>query len=191
LNGLLEALDRYDVALAAGAALSSETANQRAWSEAIEERGVPYQMARAGDTIDLGDGAILRVVGPVPGQSELDEENDRSLVLMVSWGAIDFLLTGDIEATGEGRLLASGASLEAEVLKVAHHGSSTSSTAEFVAAVDPKIAVISAGSNNWFGHPTAQTVARLGEAAVFRTDLNGTVSVSTDGERIWIDREKS
>jgi competence protein ComEC len=188
--GLLEALDRYEVELAIGPALASQDANDRAWSDAVEDGRILYRRATPGDAIDLGDGAVLRVLAPDDAALASGEPNDASVVLKISLGEVDFLLTGDIEEAGERALLASGENIEADVLKVAHHGSSTSTTPPFVAAVDAEIAIISAGADNRFGHPAAQTLERLAGTSTFRTDVHGTISVSTDGERAWIERER-
>jgi competence protein ComEC len=98
------------------------------------------------------------------------------------------LLAADIDAVAEAGLLESGADVRAALLKVAHHGAATGSSAEFLAAVAPAAAVISVGAGNRFGHPAEETLARLAAAgaAVYRTDQVGVVEVVTDGERLWL-----
>ena len=116
--------------------------------------------------------------------------NDNSLVQRLSWQQVGFLLTGDLEAAGEAALLQWGHDLTANVLKVAHHGSGGSSTGEFLAAVAPDYAVISAGADNRFGHPDPAVLARLeevGDVTVLRTDRQGTVTFVTDGQRVWVE----
>ena len=90
----------------------------------------------------------------------------------------------------ENRLLENPLTLQADVLKVGHHGSKTSSSEEFLQAVSPSVAVISAGYENSFGHPHPDVLARLGErhSAILRTDLDGLVTVRTDGEHLWFDQ---
>lgn len=102
-------------------------------------------------------------------------ENDRSVVLRARLGRAAVLLTGDMEDRAERELLSSGAVVRADVLKVGHHGSSTSTSQPFLAAVEASIAAISVGEGNRYGHPDAATVRRLGEsgAEVLRTDLDG------------------
>ena len=116
--------------------------------------------------------------------------NNDSLAFRVTYGARTFLLTGDMERVMEYRLLESPLQLQADVLKVGHHGSKTSSSEEFLEAVSPSVAVISAGFENSFGHPNPEVVTRLGErhAAVLRTDLDGLVTVRTDGSHLWFDQ---
>jgi len=138
--------------------------------------------------VALGGGATLRVLGPTDRALGTGADNDASLVLRLSMGEVTFLLTGDIEAGGEDALLAAyGGELRAQVLKLAHHGSGTSSSEAFLRAVEPSIAVVSAGAGNPFGHPSAEVVQRLAEALVLRTDERGDITLSTDGRRLWVD----
>lgn len=120
-------------------------------------------------------------------------DNNQSMVLHVRYGDADFLLTGDIERAAERALVDAGGGLEADVLKVAHHGAATSSSPEFLAAVKPQVAVISAGLGNAFNHPRDEVLRRLRAtgAHVFRTDLSGDVVVRTDGHAITVALERS
>jgi competence protein ComEC len=124
-------------------------------------------------------------LAPPPG-SEAWSENDASLVLRVEHGKVALLLAGDVEEEGEEALLASGAKLEADVVKVPHHGSRTSSGERFVAATRPRSAVISVGRRNPFGLPAGEVEARwrAAGAQVLRTD-GGAVRFLSDGDRIW------
>ena len=115
------------------------------------------------------------------------ETNDMSIVLRVDYGDTSFLFTGDAEYMSEYMMLDSGWELKADVLKVGHHGSDTSSTQEFIDAVQPDYAVISCGKNNPYGHPAEEVLERLKECTVLRTDELGTVIMLSDGENIWID----
>jgi competence protein ComEC len=103
---------------------------------------------------------------------------------------VSVLLTGDIEAPVEHRLVARGATLASTVLKAAHHGSCSSTTEEFLAAVDPEVVVISVGADNDFGHPCAGVLERLGELPVYRTDEQGVVEIVTDGAQAWVETER-
>jgi competence protein ComEC len=110
--------------------------------------------------------------------------NNNSVVLRVEFGRTAILMTGDAQSEAEARLLShGGADLRADILKVGHHGSAYSSTPEFLAAVHPKIAIISCGLHNVFGHPSPRTLSVLQTvgADVFRTDLDGGISIETDG----------
>ena len=101
-------------------------------------------------------------------------------------GDVSYLLAGDLGDEGEAAIIRSGADLEATVLKVGHHGSRFSTTSEFLARVDPEVSLISVGESNRFGHPTDETLARLSGDAIYRTDENGDITVSTDGQNIWV-----
>ena len=120
-------------------------------------------------------------------------DNNQSMVLHVRYGDADFLLTGDIERAAERALVSANGGLEADVLKVAHHGASTSSSPEFLASVKPQVAIISAGLGNAFNHPRDDVLRRLRalDAQVFRTDLAGDVTVRTDGRAITVALERA
>jgi len=139
----------------------------------------------------IGD-AVVRVLSPCPAYDPDQPPNDNSLVLKISYGRRSFLFVGDAEHFEEGQLLAQGSrpglDLKADVLKVGHHGSRTSSSAPFIAAVDPSEAVISVGARNRFGHPNPATLSTLSAAhvRVWRTDHDGEISVDTDGENLTV-----
>jgi competence protein ComEC len=116
-------------------------------------------------------------------------ENNDSLVLRVRYGSRVFLLTGDIERDAEAALVASREDLRSDVLKVAHHGSRTSSTEAFVAAARPAVAVVSVGLASPYGHPDRNVVARLRDAGalVLTTGERGTITVSTDGRDLKVE----
>ena len=191
-TGLVPALERYRVGQVLEAGLSDDTAIYRQWQETLEARRVPVVHAQAGMRLNLGDGVWAEVLNPT---EELladaqATDNNVSVVLRLVWGKASVLLTGDIEAGAEGRLVASGAPLRSTVLKVSHHGSGHSTTRPFVEAVSPQVAVIQVGADNRFGHPAPEVVERLAETRLFRTDQHGTIEVTTDGERCWIRMER-
>jgi len=114
-------------------------------------------------------------------------------VLRLSWGQVSFLFTADIRQEAEFELVWQLASLRSTVLKVAHHGSQTSTCQQFLAAVDPEAAVICVGADNAFGHPSHEVWERLtdrvGEDSIYRTDEDGTIEFITDGESLWVTAE--
>jgi competence protein ComEC len=120
--------------------------------------------------------------------TESDIDNN-GLVLRLSLDRVSFLLAADIEREAEYRLVAEQAGLASTVLKVAHHASDTSTTSEFLAAINPLVAAISVGENR-FGHPGTEVLkrleAKLGAENIFRTDEQGTIEFITDGERLWV-----
>ncbi|MDT8322886.1 MAG: DNA internalization-related competence protein ComEC/Rec2 [Bacteroidota bacterium] len=150
----------------------------------VHARGV--RDVRSGERLDLDEDVRLLVLSP-PGGNDIEAGNGNSVVLLLIYGATRFLFTGDVDAEAERRMLREwGPLLQADVLKVGHHGSTTSSCPAFVLAVRPAHAVISAGRNNHFRHPRAEilTRLRLAGARISRTDVEGTLSFVSDGRRI-------
>lgn len=151
---------------------------------ALHDAGVARRTVMRGAVLDW-DGVRIEVVGPPPPvRAPRVTRNDDSVVLRVGFGEARFLLTGDVEAAGEAALDPGDVSL----LKVAHHGSRTSSSAGLLAAARPALAVISAGLRNTFGHPSPEALDRLRAAGarVFRTDQDGTVTIVTDGRSLRV-----
>ena len=146
----------------------------------------PRHVAHAGETIQIEDGVRLEILNP----STLDGDGDRnnqSVVARLVYGDFSLLLTGDAEEEAEGMMLAAKRPLSSIVYKVGHHGSNSSSTAPFLAAVQPQISVISVGADNRYGHPHPAVLERLAgvKTAVLRTDELGTIEVVTDGKAMW------
>jgi len=143
-------------------------------------------LKHAAESFDFS-GARIEVVAPTEDYLPRQAGNNDSLAFRISYGSRSFLLTGDLERAVEAKLLAG--MQHTDVLKVGHHGSRTSTTEPFLEAVAPSIAVISAGFENSFGHPHPDVVNRLitHHTAILRTDLNGLVTVRTDGTRLWFD----
>jgi competence protein ComEC len=133
-------------------------------------------------------GVLFEVLGPAEDSEGKPLHNDDSLVLRARYGRHSFLLTGDIEQRGEIRLVEEDLLPGDTVLKVAHHGSRTSSQASFLERVRPAFAIISAGFQSPFGHPHPEVVERLhkGNAAILRTDREGLVTVASDGRRLFV-----
>ena len=199
IGGLAQVLERYDVGAVLERRVEHDGAAYQAWARAVdaeESEGARVIEASAGQVIALDDDIRLEVLGPpdtLSGGAESDV-NDASLVLRLVYGEVSVLLTGDIFAEGERALLRRGAALDSDVLKVAHHGSGSSSTAEFLGAVSPAAAVISVGADNRFGHPDGAVVERLREFVpddmLLLTSERGTVEFVTDGEGLWVRTER-
>lgn len=155
----------------------------------VDEAGVPLNMLDAAHELaDIGGVKLAVLSPPRPPPADVDP-NDTSIVLKLTYGDVSFLFTGDLMGWGERRLVDSGRDIHATVLKVAHHGSKTSSSAEFLEAVRPRVAVMSLGRYNAYGMPDAEVVDRLERAGVkiYRTDLHGAVTISTDGHDWEVD----
>jgi competence protein ComEC len=195
ITGLAEVLERYRVDGWLDNGRIHDDALYAQCMARIEEGAVTRQVVRAGDRLETGSGIVLEVLHPGPELMAAGENaaNNNSLVLRLVWGQASFLFTADIEAEAERLLLASGQVLSSGVLKVAHHGSGGSCSAEFLSAVDPAYAVISVGADNRFGHPQEAMLDRLGqmgEVEILRTDEQGTIEFVTDGQRLWLQTER-
>ena len=159
------------------------------FSEAVSARRIPIQIIGAGDQLRFR-GVTINVLWPPPALSaDLPSQNNDSIVLQVLFGRRSFLLTGDIEADAEEALMPLAEILRADVVKVAHHGSTTSSTSRFIASTQPHYAVISVGQASIFGHPSPDIVKRWEEAGaqVLRTGNCGTITFTTDGNDLGIE----
>jgi len=156
--------------------------------EAAQRLGITIRPLRQSEPFSFG-GAAIQVLAPdasyIPGRSPA---NDDSLVMRVNFGATSLLLTGDMEKRIEEQLFYAGLLRHADVLKVGHHGSRTSSTADLLEAVHPAFGIISDGFENGYGHPHAATLRALADrhVTVYRTDIQGLVRVVSDGKRIQI-----
>lgn len=155
----------------------------------IDENNVERIVAKYGDEFDEGN-AHFEILGPI---KEYDEVNDSSVVLMMTYGDNKFLFTGDQESDAEKDVISMGYDLNADVLKVGHHGSNTSSCQEFIDAVRPSIAVIEVGEGNKYGLPKDDIIMRIARsgATVYRTDKSGNIVVSSDGKKLYVRTDDS
>jgi competence protein ComEC len=182
--------DAADAAAADAPLASGAASSQRELLELLRQRHVP---TRSAAELCAAEGRIddaIRLLHPCPTASVAPSANDASLVLRVSHGRHAALFVGDAERWAEQRLLATRAeALDADFLKVGHHGSRSSSSPEFLARVSPSVATISSGVRNRFGHPHPEALAHLGAAgaSVFRLDQTGAVSWQSDGQVSSID----
>ena len=192
ITGLVEVLQRYKVKQVIDSEIPYDSSIYREWLRLVEDKGIKHEIARAGQEIDLGSGIKMEVLNPPEGLFEgtSHDVDNNGIVLSLSWGKARFLFTADIREEAEFELIRQRVNLKSTVLKVAHHGSKTSTSPQFLAAVAPEAAVISVGADNPFGHPDPELVERLidrlGEDNVYRTDEGGTIEFMTDGERLWV-----
>jgi beta-lactamase superfamily II metal-dependent hydrolase len=153
---------------------------------ALERQEIPYRSVRAGDLIDLDPALTIRVLSP-----ELplgDDINDNSMVLMISGGKYSVLLMGDAGKTIEEKIMKTRTRLDADILKVAHHGSRHSSGKQFIGEVSPEIAIISLASDNEYGYPQRDPIRYLTDAGaeIYRTDEAGTITITADGKGLSV-----
>lgn len=195
LGGLKRVIGAVPIKMFIDAAYPSNSPGYVGLMNALSARGVAVKQATAGRQIDLGGGAMLKLLGPpTPWLAHTRSDiNANSVVARLTWQSRTALFTGDSEPETERWLLepknngGDTIQLRAELLKVAHHGGKYSSTAAFLQAVAPRIAVISVGTGNDYGHPTPEALARLAQvgARVLRTDLSGEVTVRSRNGQPW------
>lgn len=183
IGGMPSIYSRYQVKNSIYSPLNTSTqaANNYIYSVTNEQNSV-YKTANVADKWSIGNATV----DVISDGKEYNNTNDSSVVLKVTCGNTDLLLTGDISSTVERDLINKNASIDAEILKVAHHGSSSSSSQSFLRAVSPKVSVISVGAGNQYGHPTKDTLQRLAAAnsPIYRTDLNDTVLLEVTNDVI-------
>lgn len=188
IGGADKVLEEFEVKSVLMPDLESDSLTYASMTECIEEEGCPVYEAKGGAVFLFGeeDRVKLTVLSPV---GEYDDLNLGSAVVMLEYGNVRFLFTGDCEEEAELDALAAfdPDEFDCDVLKVGHHGSYTSTSDELLAAATPKIAVISCGKGNEYGHPHRETLEKLEDANVelHRTDREGTVVITTDGNTVW------
>ena len=189
IGGLSGALQVADVDTALSPVTSYDSKQFSSLTKYISQSGVTLTVPRAGDRFSLGS-AQVQVIGPVT--QTWEDINDSSIVLKITYGKTSFLFTGDMETTSEKAVLEAGFNPSADVLKVAHHGSSSSTSRTFLDAVNPSYAVISVGTGNSYGHPTDEVLRRLEASSIqtYRTDLHGDIHCTSDGQTVTFSTEK-
>jgi len=181
VQGLVPVLRDFYVGMVLDPGIPHGSESYRRFLSAIEAKRIPYRCATRGQVIDFGDGVRAEVLHPptVRLSGTKDDTNNNSIVLRLTYGKTSMLLTGDADAEAEGDILASGVRIQSDVLKVAHHGSDSATSDEWLDAVRARLAVVSAGRNNPFGHPSRGVLSRLSarRIEIRRTDRDGAVIV--------------
>lgn len=181
IGGLINVLQAIPVTEVIDPGVIHTTKTYEVYLTLIDEKDIKFTEGRAGLKRDLGDGAKLELLHPsAPSGKNL---NDASIVIKLTFGDVSFLLTGDVEQESLKQILDNYSRLKSTILKVSHHGSRTGTSSAFLAAVSPEAAVIMAGKGNTYGHPHDEVLAMLDKAEIkiYRTDLHGTIIVTTDG----------
>lgn len=188
IQGLTDVAKNFSIGSAEFGRMPMSDPDYAMLDEVMRRRGIPIETIARGDRVQFGD-VNVEVLYPIA-TDNLDSvsDNNHSVVLRIVYGSRAFLLTGDIERAAEADLLGNGGTLAADLIKVPHHGSRTSSTQEFIDATHANYAIISVGRSSLFGHPHADVVERwkLNGATVMITGQTGTISVSTDGKDLKI-----
>ena len=152
----------------------------------LSQKNCLVSYSENGRKIELGKGAVLEILGPAGYYG--DNLNNYSVISKLTFGETSFLFTGDAEQEAEELLLSSGADVSCTVLNAGHHGSSTSGSAAFLKAANPRYAAISCGFDNDYGHPHRETIAAFKEAGIryYRTDFDGSIVFGSDGKNITV-----
>ncbi|MGE1038323.1 S-layer homology domain-containing protein [Bacillus cereus] len=190
VGGLDEVLYAMNVKNVYAPKVSHTTQTFKDFLTAVANKGLTIKEVKSGVTLPI-NGLNSQFLAPVKEYG--NDLNEWSAVLKVTHGSKSFLFTGDAESKSEKDMVATyGSGLKSDVLKPGHHGSKTSSSQPFLDAVKPSIAIISAGAGNRYGHPTQETLAKLNAMSVkvYRTDLNGTVIINSDGSNISVRTER-
>lgn len=186
--GLVDVLQRYEVGMVLETTAEKAAPAAEAFGSAVGAEGSHRSIARAGQVIQLGASTTVRILSP-RGDASNWRSNAASIVLQVQYGETEFILTGDAPSGIEKYLVGDyGDGLESEVLKLGHHGSDTSTSQEFLEAVQPQFAVVSAGVDNRYGHPHKEVVVRASKAGaqIMSTAEEGTITFESDGKQVWL-----
>ena len=199
IGGLTPVLARYEVGHVLERRVQYDSAAYLEWRRAVDAEaaeGAVVLEAMSGQALLLGDGIRLEILGPPPALlvGTASDADNASVVLRLEYGDVSALFTGDMRGEAERALLASGALVDSDVLKVAHHGSATGTTRAFLRAVSPAAAVISVGEDNRFGHPAPEVMQRLREYVsadmLLLTSERGDIEFITDGKRLELRTER-
>ncbi|MBQ4527333.1 MAG: MBL fold metallo-hydrolase [Clostridia bacterium] len=183
MGGMSHIIKKYDIGSFFMPDTESDTNAFIYMLEALDEKNIQSNIVRAGDMIFESDSFRCEVISPV--LDSYEETNDFSVVLRLTCGEKSFLLTGDAETYAEKHIKSD---VSADVLKVGHHGSITSTSEEFLEKVNPKYAVISCGKDNSYGHPHKEIIDILNKynIQVYRTDISGTITFFCDGKTVEV-----
>ena len=189
IGGLDDVLARYHVGTVLVAGNTTGSPEAEAFEAAVAAEGLVGQTVRAGDVLTLGASTTVEIFSPTYDVSDI-ESNNSSIVAKITYGDTSFLLTGDAPSEIEDYLVAKyGDALTADVLKLGHHGSRTSSSPLFLETVDAFYGVVSASDDNTYGHPHEEVVAAVEGAGMImlETAREGDIVFYSDGEKVWLE----
>lgn len=193
LGGMPGILEHFTVKQIYDSGQTTTTALYRQYLSSIKKHKIPFAVVAAGDELDFGNGVLFKVLNPKKPFISDSELNNNSIVGKLIFGQFTMLFTGDAEKEAEERIKKDySAELQSKVLKSPHHGSRTSSTLPFLRSVSPAAVVISVGADNEYQHPHPTTLRKYADvkAQVYRTDLSGAITITSDGQNYQIKKEK-
>ncbi len=184
--GFLDVAERYTIKQLITSDIPYKSHEWEAFTQKVVAQNIPVSFVSSQRTITIEDGVTIELLWPIAEAVDtlhLPDANEGSVVALVRYGDHEFLFTGDISADTEAQLVSHNLISDIDVLKVAHHGSKTSSSETFIMQAQPEIGVMMLGRDNPFGHPNARTLRTLNQArvVVYRTDTDGDVTIASDG----------
>ncbi|EOU2035053.1 MBL fold metallo-hydrolase [Clostridium perfringens] len=184
IGGMDEVLENFDVKSFYAPKVAHTTKTYENMLKAVKNEGLKIKQIKKGTKIDLGKDTEVQVYSPV--KSQYEELNNYSPVMKISYGQNSFMFTGDAESLVEKEILNENKDLKADVLKLGHHGSHSSTSEEFLKAVDPSIAIVSCAKDNKYGHPHKETMSNLKKAGitVYETFRDGDITISSNGKKL-------
>lgn len=185
IGNMSDIIDSYNVLKFYAPKVQTTTKTFEKMIDSLKRKGLKINVIRRDtDSIDLGKNTNVRVFSPI--DDSYENLNNYSSVIRIQYGSTSFLFTGDAEKDVEEKILDNNENIGSDVLKVGHHGSSTSTSKAFLNKINPSIGVISVGKDNTYNHPNNETIKSLKEnkVTIYRTDKDGTVILSSDGTKI-------
>ncbi|WP_321419941.1 lamin tail domain-containing protein [uncultured Methanomethylovorans sp.] len=190
IGGLLTILNEYPVGQFIDSGYPHTSQTYEDMLTTIDTKNIPFHIAERGENIDLDPGIEIQVLNS--GKEQYEDLNENSVVLKIIDKDVSFLLMGDAGLETEASIMAAGYEVDADILKVGHHASTSGSGQSFISAVSPEISIIEVGADNEYGHPHAETLQRLlSVSTVYRTDDHGTITVTTDGSTYTVTTKKT
>jgi len=190
LAGLLSVLEYFNIGHILINNTKEDTAIYNKWQELINQKNIPVTIAQTDQEVILQNIDKPNEISLKIFSNYSNDTNNSSIVTQLNYLESEFLLTGDIEKETENILLQNNFDLESDILKIAHHGSKSSSQKNFLEAINPDIVIISVGQNNRYNHPHKSVLERLKNLDIYRTDLDGTINILTDGFEFDIKTER-
>ncbi|MDP4177483.1 MAG: ComEC/Rec2 family competence protein [Bacillota bacterium] len=186
IGGMAKVIKTFDIGSFYAPAITTNTKTFENMVSALKKKNMKIQTAKSDVSLDLGINTECKFLAPVSKKYADNDLNLYSAVVKITYGTTKFLFTGDAQKLNEKEMTDKNFDVSADVLKVGHHGSHTSTSTEFLNKVSPKIAIISCGVNNDYGHPHKETLDSLKKAkcTIYRTDKDGTIIIESDGKNI-------
>lgn len=181
IGGMQDVFSNFSVKKVIDSGLAHTSSTYENFLKTIDQKDIAFEIAKSGNKVNLDKDLNIDILHP---GTTVNDPNNNSVVLKLTYEKTSFMLTGDAEKEAEEIILSSSKDLSAQILKVGHHGSSTSTSTAFLQSVKPEVAVIQVGTDNKYGHPTQETINKLNNSGVkiYRTDLQGDIIITSNGQ---------